>query len=403
MKKLHSNFNEKIDVVILAGGRGLRIKKLIQDTPKPLAKINRNKKFLDYLLKNICKHNVNKIFILAGYKGKKIHKLYHGKNFNLVPIECIVEKKPLGTAGALLQVKNKISKKFVIMNGDTFFDINLDQFTSHKIKKNEILMALTKNNYISPDARLFNLGLKKDIVIFKKYSRLINAGIYLANKNFFKNIKLSHFSLENEVILKLIKKKKVIGKIYDDFFIDIGTPKTLKLARQILPKYFYKPAIFLDRDGTLNDYTEGKYIFKFKDFKFKNGTIEILKKLTNRFYIFLVTNQAGIGKNVFTQNDFINLHRKIKFFLIKRKIYFNEIEFCPYHPLAKIKKYKKKSLFRKPGNLMVERLKKGWEINLRKSIMVGDKKSDELCAKKSGIKFLYMKKNLKLTLIKKFN
>ena len=398
MKKLHSSFGEKIDIVILAGGKGSRIKKLINNCPKPLARINKNKMFLDYLLNNICKYNINKIFILAGYKGNKIYKVYHGKNINLVPVKCIVEKKPLGTAGSLLQIKKKISKKFMIINGDTIFDINFDEFKNNKIKKDEIFIALSKSNYKSPGARLYNLAIRKKRVIFKKNSKLINAGIYLVNRDFLKNIKPSTFSLENEIIFKLINQKKAKGKIYNNFFLDIGTPKTLKLARKILPKYFYKPALFLDRDGTLNHYTEGKYIYKFRYFKFKTGTVEILKKITKNFYLFLVTNQAGIGKNIFTENDFINLHKKIKEFLTRKNVYINEIKFCPFHPLAKIKKYKKNSLLRKPGNLMVEQLKKDWEIDFKKSYMIGDKRSDELCAKKSKLRFLYVNKNLQQTI-----
>ena len=398
MKKLHSSFGEKIDIVILAGGKGSRIKKLINNCPKPLARINKNKTFLDYLLNNICKYNINKIFILAGYKGNKIYKAYHGKNINLVPVKCIVEKKPLGTAGSLLQIKKKISKKFMIINGDTIFDINFDEFKNNKIKKDEIFIALSKSNYKSPGARLYNLAIRKKRVIFKKNSKLINAGIYLVNRDFLKNIKPSTFSLENEIIFKLINQKKAKGKIYNNFFLDIGTPKTLKLARKILPKYFYKPALFLDRDGTLNHYTEGKYIYKFRNFKFKTGTVEILKKITKNFYLFLVTNQAGIGKNIFTENDFINLHKKIKEFLTRKNVYINEIKFCPFHPLAKIKKYKKNSLLRKPGNLMVEQLKKDWEIDFKKSYMIGDKRSDELCAKKSKLRFLYVNKNLQQTM-----
>jgi D,D-heptose 1,7-bisphosphate phosphatase len=398
MKKLQGNLNDKVDIVILAGGKGSRIKNLINSVPKPLAKIDGSKKFLDYLLNNICKYNINKIFILAGYKGWKIHKAYNNKLINLVPIECIIEKKPLGTAGALLQIKKKISNKFIITNGDTIFDINLDEFKNEKIKKNEILIALTKNKYKSPDAKLFGLGIKEKKVFFKKNSKIINAGTYLVYKNFLNNIKNFNFSLENEIILKLIEQKKVIGKFYNKFFIDIGTPETLKFSKKILPKYFLKPAVFLDRDGTINHYSEGKYIYKFKKFKFKTGTIKALKKLKDNFYIFIITNQAGIGKGFYTKKDFILLHRKIKMYLIKNGIYFNEISFCPFHPFAKIKKYKKKSLFRKPGNHMVEELKKNWSINIKKSFMVGDKVTDKICAEKSKIKFYYINRNLNHTL-----
>ena len=86
------------------------------------------------------------------------------------------------------------------------------------------------------------------------------------------------------------------------------------------------------------------------------------------------------------------------FLLTRKNVYINEIKFCPFHPLAKIKKYKKNSLLRKPGNLMVEQLKKDWEIDFKKSYMIGDKRSDELCAKKSKLRFLYVNKNLQQTI-----
>ena len=75
------------------------------------------------------------------------------------------------------------------------------------------------------------------------------------------------FFFRNEIIPKLINEKKAIGEVHNKFFIDIGTPKSLKLSRKYFQKYFKKPrAIFLDRDGTLNKFTEGKYIFKIRDF-----------------------------------------------------------------------------------------------------------------------------------------
>ena len=95
---------KKYDVVILAGGKGLRIRNYLDNNPKPLAKIN-NLYFLDYLINNISKYYINKIYILAGYKGEKIKKFYDNKEVNLVPIKVIIEKKALGTGGALSLIK----------------------------------------------------------------------------------------------------------------------------------------------------------------------------------------------------------------------------------------------------------------------------------------------------------
>ena len=85
---------KKYDVVILAGGKGSRIKKYLNDIPKPLLKIN-NLYFLDYLINNISKYYINKIYILAGFKGENKKRIYNNKEVNLVPIKVLIEKKSL--------------------------------------------------------------------------------------------------------------------------------------------------------------------------------------------------------------------------------------------------------------------------------------------------------------------
>ena len=153
-----------------------------------------------------------------------------------------------------------------------------------------------------------------------------------------------------------------------------------------------KPAIFLDRNGTIN-YDSG-YTYKFSKFRFRPHVIKGLKYLSQKkYFIFIVTNQAGIAKGKFKVTDLYTLHRKVKVYLKKRNITVNAIEFCPYHPEGIIKKYKKKSSYRKPGNLMIKKLKKKWNIDMKKSFMIGDKKSDKLAALKSGLYFEYAKKN----------
>tara|TARA_Y100000590_G_C15581552_1_gene962528 strand:+ start:588 stop:1142 length:555 start_codon:yes stop_codon:yes gene_type:complete len=153
-----------------------------------------------------------------------------------------------------------------------------------------------------------------------------------------------------------------------------------------------KPAVFLDRDGTIN-YDKG-YTYKFSKFKFRPYVLKGLKYLTQKKYlIFIVTNQAGIAKGKFKLKDLLKLNKQIKFYLKKKDIVINDIEFCPYHPNAIVKFYRKKTSYRKPGNLMIVKLKKKWKINMKKSFMIGDKLTDEIAAKKSNLYFEYVKKN----------
>ena len=119
-----------------------------------------------------------------------------------------------------------------------------------------------------------------------------------------------------------------------------------------------------------------------------------LKYLQNRkYFLFIVTNQAGIGKKKFKESDFFELHEEINNKLKKFNIFINDIQYSPFHPKAKIKKYKKNSLMRKPGNKMINNIMSNWDLKHRKSFMIGDKITDKLAAKKSKIKFFYAEKN----------
>jgi len=136
------------DCVILAGGRGTRLKNLTKKKPKPLISI-KNFIFLDYLLWRICKFGLSKVYILASYKSNQFIKKYSKKKIFNTRIEVVVEKKRKGTGGALYGIKNKIKNDFFLLNGDSFFNIDLNDFKK-KAKKNNYLVniALLKNiNY----------------------------------------------------------------------------------------------------------------------------------------------------------------------------------------------------------------------------------------------------------------
>lgn len=390
--------HHKIDLVILAGGKGSRLNKYLGNLPKPMIKINK-KSFLLYLINNASVYNFNKIYIMTGYRSAIIKNKFHKKEFNFVPVECIKEKNPLGTGGCLSLLKNKISKEFIILNGDTFVDIDFLKLIKKKIHSNEITMVLAKEKQNENSHQLTSLSIKNNKVAFHKKGNYFNAGIYKLHKKSIQKFTNKFLSFENDFLKKKIDEKKVTPFINNNLFIDIGTPKTLKKSHIIFKNHFSKPAAFFDRDGTINfDY---QYVHKIQNFHFKPGILKLLKYLTKQnYYIFIVTNQAGIAKRKFLLSDFKKLHIQLKNILLKQNIKIHDVIYCPYHPKALIKKYRKKSNFRKPGNLMIETLKKKWDIKLKKSFFIGDQKKDFLAAKKSNLKFYFSQKNI-LSLIKK--
>lgn len=156
-------------------------------------------------------------------------------------------------------------------------------------------------------------------------------------------------------------------------------------------KKLYKCAFF-DRDGVINE--ELGYISNLKNFKILPKTLAAIKFLKNKNYlIIIITNQAGIGRGLVKLNELKLIHSYLK----KKLQHIDDIYFCPYHPKYGIGKYKKKTNDRKPGSGMILKAIKKWNIDSKKSFMIGDKKIDLLAAKGANIKFYYKDKSINLS------
>jgi len=134
-------------------------------------------------------------------------------------------------------------------------------------------------------------------------------------------------------------------------------------------------ALFLDRDGVIN--YDKKYVYRIDDFEFRPEIFEVLHKAQSLNYLsIIVTNQAGIGRGYYSENDFQILNDWMKREFAKKGIRIQAVYFCPYHPEHGIGKYKKDSNFRKPGTGMILQAAKEYDLDLKNSVLVGDKPSD---------------------------
>lgn len=143
--------------------------------------------------------------------------------------------------------------------------------------------------------------------------------------------------------------------------------------------------IFLDRDGVINK--DFGYVHKWKDFELINGTLLALQILTkHNFNIIIVTNQAGIAKGFYSENDFILLTQQFEKFCLKNNIKILHTFYCPHHKDGVIKKYTKDCKNRKPSSGMFFEAAKIYNIDLKKAIMVGDNYTDITASRSAGIK-----------------
>lgn len=232
-----------MDALILVGGLGSRLGDLTKNTPKPMLLI-RNKPFLLHKLEHLYKNGFKNVILASGYKHKVLSNFFSSlnKGYEIPNIIYSIEKEPLGTGGAILNSLDKIiSDNIFVFNGDSFIDINYEDFYEFHLKKKSQISICT--NYMKNSSRYGN-------VIFDECSRLkelsnynsdnvfINSGSYIIKTSFLnelnKAVTKRCFSFEETILSEMRKKIKIFCYESTSFFIDIGIPEDYKLAQKIL-------------------------------------------------------------------------------------------------------------------------------------------------------------------------
>ncbi|MBC5858319.1 nucleotidyltransferase family protein [Campylobacter jejuni] len=212
-----------MQAIILCGGLGTRLKSIIKDIPKPMAPIN-DKPFLEFIFKYLKKQGIKEVILALSYKYEVIQE-YFKDEFLDIKIKYSIEKEALGTGGAIKEALRFIKNEAYVVNGDTLFEIDLSKL---KLNGSKICLALKQMNdfdrygTVNLDGQGFVISFEEKV--FKKQG-LINGGIYLLNKDIFKDFTLQgKFSFE-EFLQENYEKLKARAEIFDNYFIDIGIPE----------------------------------------------------------------------------------------------------------------------------------------------------------------------------------
>lgn len=221
---------QQTPVILLAGGFGTRLSSIVKDVPKPMASIN-GKPFLHYIFENLYQQHIQKVVLSVGHLKEVIQDFFQD-NYLGIKIQYAVENEPLGTGGGIKHAFSFVEDDAYVLNGDTFFDIEL-----RKLKNNiaDISIAL-KPMFDFERYGTVELNKENSIISFheKKYCNqgLINGGIYYFRKSLFNKIETPEkFSFEKEILEKHLTDLKIQGMIFDNYFIDIGIPEDYEKAQ----------------------------------------------------------------------------------------------------------------------------------------------------------------------------
>jgi D-glycero-D-manno-heptose 1,7-bisphosphate phosphatase len=273
-----------------------------------------------------------------------------------------------------------------MLNGDSWFDFNLLDLAL-QIGNADAAMAIRHLDdldrfgavQVAPDGTVQIFSAKVDT----QRAGTINAGVYVLSRRVAEACPLRG-SLEQEVFPALAARQKLRAKRYEGFFIDIGIPDDYERASVEIPKHLRKPAVFLDRDGVLNEDTG--YV-GFRDrFSWLPGARDAVKVLNDAgCYVFVVTNQSGVARGFYGEADVIALHASMQRELAAIGAHIDAFSYCPYHPEGVVEAYRRPSDHRKPAPGMILDIMRSWPICEEQSVLFGDQDTDIEAAKRAGI------------------
>lgn len=403
--------------VIMAGGKGTRISSIASDIPKPMIRINgipvleneiaslKSQGFTDIII--TVSHLGNVIMDYFG-DGSKISPIT-GQSFG-VNIEYYVEERPLGNAGALFHLKEKLTEDFLLLNADAVFDIDFNRFVDFHKKKGGLVTLFTHPNSHPYDSGLIiadrndsvQQWLTKEDVRPQWYKNRVNAGLHIISPAVFDTVQMetgesSKVDLDRQILKPLAGTGKMFCYDSPEYVKDMGTPDRyhsvcvdfesgMVSARNLRNK---QKAVFLDRDGTINKFVG--FLRNINDFELLPGVPEAIKTLNELGYLCIViTNQPVIARGEVTISELNEIHNKMETLLGLEGSYIDGLYYCPHHPHSgykgEIPELKVDCDCRKPKPGMLFKAAEDFNIDLSRSWMIGDGDNDIQAGLAAGCK-----------------
>ncbi len=377
--------------VILVGGKGTRLGELARSTPKPLMLIDDHRVFLDFLIENLVRQGFDRILLLAGHYGDQIQSRYERCQILGASVTVAIEPAPMGTAGTLRLSRNLLEERFLLLNGDTYFDIAYRALGKalDAAPRSLVVIALraiddaARHGAVDTEGERI-LRFREKASTAASAAGLINVGVYLMRRDIVDLIPEGPASLEADIFPRLATQNQLCNAPREGYFIDIGLPEILTHARVELPSVVRRPALFLDRDGVIN--ADHGYVHRWSEFDRLTSVAETIAAFNDAgWFVFVVTNQAGVAHGYYDEASVQFLHEQIRDWLAPHGAHIDMFYYCPYHPKAKHVPYRADHPDRKPNGGMLVRALEEWCVDHSRSILIGDRPSDIAAAQSIGI------------------
>lgn len=396
--------------VILAGGKGTRLQERLGGLPKPLINVA-GVPLIERQIELLKNHDIKRILLLVNHKADKI-KTFCKKNNNWgIEITCVDEGEPRGTAGAVFNVFDLLDAEFLVVYGDTVFDVDLYRFCNeHELNTNSVGTVFLHPNDHPHDSDLVDVDSNNKVTAFYPYPRskenyfpnLVNAALYILRrekiKAFKDNSPAGIFDFGKDLFPSIVKNGFALqGYISPEYIKDCGTPERLdiitknfidgKIQRSSLA--LPQPTVFIDRDGTLNH--EVGHLNNPEQLLLFNGVPEAIRRLNESiFRTCVVTNQPVVARGECSLTELKQIHNKFETLLGFKGAFVDRIYICPHHPdkgfEGEIIGLKFRCTCRKPEIGLITKAQLELNSDLSQSWFIGDSTTDLETARRAGIK-----------------
>ena len=374
---------------ILVGGLGTRLGAATASTPKPILPVG-DRPFLAWLIRELVRFGVTDILLLAGHLSPVLVAALPAIQASLpTEVRVAISEEPVraGTGGALHHAAAQLQDRFLLCNGDSILDFNLARLLADAADTPGLRIVLRQ---VADTDRYGVVTVAGDrVTAFHPRAEapgpgLVNAGIYLLDRSILMHLTPA-CSLEADVLPALAAGGGLHATLADGFFIDIGIPADLARAQNAIPARFHRPALFLDRDGTIN--RDHGWVGTRDRWEWMDGATQAIRLATERgWHVFVVTNQSGIARGYYDEAALGELHAWMTEEVRRAGGTVDDIRFCPYHEAAAIDRYRQAHPWRKPEPGMLLDLMQRWELDPARCTMVGDQPGDMQAAADAGVR-----------------
>jgi D-glycero-D-manno-heptose 1,7-bisphosphate phosphatase len=368
--------------VILAGGQGTRLRPLTLTTPKPLIPIH-GKPFAAYLVTLLKNNGIEEIIFLTGYLGEQFPSYFGDGSAFGVSIKYSHSAIEDDTAERIRKAKDLLDEHFLLLYGDNYWPLNLEKLLAFHKERNTLATVTVYERQDPEKKNNMRVSLNGFVEVYDKKRETpglngVDIGFFILSREVLNFLPQENKNFESSVLPQLIDKKQLAGFLTKQPYWGLTDIERLpSVERALNPK---RRVLFLDRDGTLNVRPpQAEYIQNKKEFIFLPGAVEALQQLAaNGYEMYLISNQPGIARGVMTEQNLQDIHTYLQEELQKKGVTLSGIYYCPHG-------WDDGCECRKPKPGMLFRAAREHNIDLSRSIFVGDDERDKEAGDAAGV------------------